>query len=509
MSTTTTVVEEKQYTRSSTNLNPKWDRFFPKTTSNDTTKSSSKLNGNKKDNNNNTCTPCFYNSQYSLMYTSRLEQLRKRIVIPKSEDNIKHVSRIIGLQDDECKCIVVGTIVKQYNKLPKDLENSGVLPLVTTTFTDPEHDLIVLEDESGRIEIDVTTNSNVLKESNVLSTGVVVGVQGYVQSIVGRFKVEKFLYPTLPPPPSPTATLSNKNNRVALISGLQIGSNDENNNESNSLRRALLIDYLSGNISGTASFSSTISHLILAGGNISTTTTNNKKNCNTSYAIHELDLFLSEVCANGIPTEIIPGKHDPTNANFPYRNFHPCLFPIVTKYYSNYIKFSCNPFDADIGNRCFLGTDGSNILNFMHYTSDVSSNNDDVKKEKDDYDNDDVKNEKYEEKSYSSISPLQALEYTLRYNLIAPTAPDTIPSFPFNDTNYYDVGDPLVMQYNPHVYFIGNCMEFQTKKVDECCCRLICIPDFSKTGQIVLLDLDTLDCEVVQIIETLEDEEDV
>ena len=449
-------------TRNYTHLKPKWHRYFPAPTYKTIEKSSKKAKPT-------TTTACVYNNQYSLMYTSRLEQLRQRINIPK-DNNIKFISRIIGLQDDDIKCIVKGTIIKQYTNsvIEQELNECNVVALPMTTNTYKDKDLMVLEDESGRVEL--VFEEKLKQESKVLSTGVVVGVIGRIESCTGRFIVEELLYPTLPRPPQPQSQIKS-GNYVALMSGLNIGLKDEDNDKSNSLRRALLLDYLSGEFESTFN----ITKLIIAGGNIQSN--------ESSYVIHELDLFLTEACANGIPVDILPGKYDPTNANFPYRNFHSCLFPSVTKNYGGMIHLAGNPYCCDLDDVGFLGTDGSNILNFMRFTnSSIDESNDDDAK-------------------LTSLSPMQALEYTLKYNLIAPTAPDTIPTFPFLNN---EEGDPLVMECMPNVYFIGNCAEYQTKTVEmnDDVCRLICVPDFSKSGQIVLVDLDSLDCEIVKIIET-------
>jgi hypothetical protein len=40
---------------------------------------------------------------------------------------------------------------------------------------------------------------------------------------------------------------------------------------------------------------------------------------NVTLPIRELDLFLGELCASGVPVNYIPGLHDPTNANWPQK----------------------------------------------------------------------------------------------------------------------------------------------------------------------------------------------
>ena len=54
----------------------------------------------------------------------------------------------------------------------------------------------------------------------------------------------------------------------------------------------------------------------------------------------------------------------------------------------------------------------------------------------------------------------------------------------------------------PHVFFIGNQPRFDSSVVDGPSgqqVRLIMLPDFHETGELVLLDTDTLQVEVVRI----------
>ena len=93
------------------------------------------------------------------------------------------------------------------------------------------------------------------------------------------------------------------------------------------------------------------------------------------------------------------------------------------------------------------------------------------------------------------LTELEALEQTLKYAHICPTAPDRLGMVP--------VDDPMVIDKNtPHIYFCGNCEEgFATKLVGEEGeekTRLVCIPKFSQTGEAVLVNLNTLDVEVLR-----------
>jgi DNA polymerase delta subunit 2 len=58
------------------------------------------------------------------------------------------------------------------------------------------------------------------------------------------------------------------------------------------------------------------------------------------------------------------------------------------------------------------------------------------------------------------------------------------------------------MKECPHVFFVGNQPKFETVQVEGPLgqiVRAIAVPEFSKTGEVVLLDLETLETEVVKV----------
>lgn len=68
-------------------------------------------------------------------------------------------------------------------------------------------------------------------------------------------------------------------------------------------------------------------------------------------------------------------------------------------------------------------------------------------------------------------------------------------SYPFQDR------DPFVIEECPHVYFVGNQPRYETTVIEGPAgqtVRLICVPRFRDTGEVVLLDTDTLETEVVK-----------
>ncbi|GJQ85442.1 hypothetical protein Trydic_g23867 [Trypoxylus dichotomus] len=89
------------------------------------------------------------------------------------------------------------------------------------------------------------------------------------------------------------------------------------------------------------------------------------------------------------------------------------------------------------------------------------------------------------------VEPIDALENCLKWNHMAPTAPDTLACYP-----YYD-NDPFIVEDCPHVFFAGNQKKFETKLVagsDGQVIRLVCVPEFSSSFTAAILNLRNLEC---------------
>lgn len=69
-------------------------------------------------------------------------------------------------------------------------------------------------------------------------------------------------------------------------------------------------------------------------------------------------------------------------------------------------------------------------------------------------------------------------------------------SYPFQDD------DPFVITSTPHLFVVGSQPKFETSIItgeDDQAVRLIAVPRFDQTGELILVDSETLEVERVQI----------
>jgi DNA polymerase delta subunit 2 len=179
----------------------------------------------------------------------------------------------------------------------------------------------------------------------------------------------------------------------------------------------------------------------------------------TLEPVQMIDDYLT-LLGTSIDVDIMPGPFDPTSHLLPQQPLHPCILPKSSLLTS--IRSVTNPYAASFDGVRFLGTSGQTVSNIMEYST-------------------------LEE-------PVDILEKTLNWGHLAPTAPDTLHSYPYPDK------DPFVVKYCPHVYFAGNQSEFNTKLMEGPKgqkIRLIAVPDFEEKTTCVTINLRTLECELM------------
>ena len=360
----------------------------------------------------------------------------------------------------------------------------------------------MLEDESGRIRL-----CGAAIAAEMLVTGCVIAVMG-TEKPDGDFEVIDVVSPGLPPQPPLPSRGKGKGKEgkgyVAIVSGLGISGKLHEGLETH-----LLVEWLLGELTGAhvslpltitklntyhfykqdQSSASKITRLILAGNTLSdagplplTTTIHPTTSSDGTFAnlkptkkygydsstynplpITTLDNLLSSLLPS-IPIDLMPGPTDPANISLPQQPIHPTMFPSSKAYFGSTFNSVTNPYNCIINGVSFLGTSGQTIDDIYKYV------------EGDDR--------------------LAMMERTLRWRHLAPTCPDTLWSYPFQNT------DPFVIERCPEVYFVGNQPKFETRLVEGSKgqrCRVITIPRFAETGEVVVVDLDSLDVEVIRI----------
>jgi DNA polymerase delta subunit 2 len=390
----------------------------------------------------------------------------------------------------------------------------------------------MLEDDSGRIRL----VGNVLKDY-FLVTGCIIAVMG-TENVNGEFEVIDLKFADLPPQPERWALSKPSSNgttkkpkvkdedvemtdpsqpqpskKIAIVSGLEFSGTDT----SYAMELNLLLEFLLGEALDPAAQAelSHISRLIIAGNSIAkpsdaesaftTTTTTADKKPHKKYGYDSssynplpsqlLDTFLSTLLPT-IPVTLLPGELDPANASYPQQPIHSAMFPKARTYASTpgsstepgWLDPVTNPWEGEVEGWRVLGTGGQNLDDICKYVD--------------------------------SEDRLGMMEAMCRWRCSAPTAPDTlckltslslpnsmqyemveltktIGSYPFQED------EPFVMKECPHLYFVGCQPEFGTKIIEGPqgqMVRLILVPSFAATKEIVLVDTETLDVSKVKII---------
>ena len=404
-----------------------------------------------------------YQRQYAHVYHQRLAQLGPvlwdRILRHAATDNHKNDTTTAMEQEEEEEWIKVERILE----LREDVPSAIVGTLVVEKQEDQK--TAYLEDESGRVALAFPENLGFEP-----CTGIVLGLVG-TAGVDGVLQVDKvYTCSTVEKLPEPAAVLmSSKDNTapyVLLVSGLECGSP-----RASSLPRDMLVGFMQGQFGVSAS---KISHVLLAGGLVGAEPNAMSDGC------RELDGFAWQLTSTGIPVTLLPGKDDPTTANWPQRPIHKALMPQSSSN-NPLLSRSPNPCalklrmsnDVDDGSgshnetRDILGTDGTNVIDLALQTS---------------------------------CSELDALQKTVEYGHICPTGPDSVPTMPHAET------DPMVLLHDkvPAIYFAGNCTDFATRLIQvngERLCRLVCLPKFLDTGKACLVNLETLSVELVRFEE--------
>ncbi|KXH60688.1 DNA polymerase alpha/epsilon subunit B [Colletotrichum salicis] len=462
-----------------------------------------------------------YQQQYADAYFLRLTSIRPAVDAVAAEawdgtviggEEARHVNRVLDVRQGEL-CWVTGTVYMDMALKPNILEDVSKdrwisAPISTDRyFSDEDKDTIMLEDDSGRIRL----VGDILKSIHLV-TGTIIGVMGS-ENANGELEVIDVKFPDIAPQPTrwtlannpsedhdmsgttpSTPSQQRPSSKIAIVSGLCFSGTDA----SYALELSLLQEYLLGEALSFATQSelATISRLIIAGNSIDTTaaaaetttnntpsttngsskaSTTNKKYGYDASAYNPLpsqlfDDFLADLLPS-LPVTLVPGTQDPANASYPQQPIHAAMF-LRSRLYcaapdakeAGWLDTTTNPWEGEVDGWRVLGTGGQNVDDVFKYVD--------------------------------SDDRLGMMEAMCRWRCSAPTAPDTLWAYPFQDD------DPFVMKNAPHLFFVGCQPEFSTKVIeggDGQQVRLITVPSFAETKELVLVDTETLEVSKVKI----------
>ncbi|KHN98482.1 DNA polymerase delta small subunit [Metarhizium album ARSEF 1941] len=463
-----------------------------------------------------------YKQQYGDMYFLRLTKIKPAVEEAASAswegtviggEEVKRVERVLDVRQGEL-CWVAGTVYMDMPLKPSILEDvskdrwiSAPIPTQQTYFSPDGSDQVMLEDDSGRIRLvgDVV-------HSVPLVTGCIIAVMG-TENSSGEFEVIDTKFPDLadqperwalskPLPPSANglgkgrpiirdehrdvemtdASPPAPGKKMAIVSGLSFSSTGA----SHAVELNLLQEYLLGQALAPADQEevASISRLIIAGNSISAAATEHRpdeteKKGGRKYGYDAssynalpsqlLDDFLDALLPS-IPVTLVPGAQDPANASYPQQPVHMALFPRARAYgpepakpkEPGWFDAVTNPWEAELEGWRVLGTGGQNVDDVFKYVD--------------------------------SDDRLGMMEAMCRWRCCAPTAPDTLWSYPFQED------DPFVMKTCPHLFFVGCQPEFSTRTIGGPrgqSVRLITVPSFAETKELVLVDMETMEVSLV------------
>lgn len=446
-----------------------------------------------------------YNAQFNKIYTHRSNQLKSRVMKmanPKWSNvevngmKPKYVPKVLDVPYLKPVYIIGTTLVDMKFKpdVLKEVElsvqghftelkelvneaggsNKNFDDLRQSSYSDPETDKIWLEDESGRI---LLTGDILTKK--IIVTGLVIAVLG-MEIESGIFHVVDIVYPE-PAAQREIDHSKNTTGKLLLTGGLNV------NDKSKYDYLEVLKSWIIGEFEDERA--KEVTEMMIVGNSLDITSNEVKvkseknkyvENFNMNYSaqpVKYLDSYFSELLQS-IPISILPGPRDVVELGLPKQPLHHSLFPLSSKYQN--FKRLTEPAFYDINGMRILVSSGESVNDIMKYI---------------------IPNTKADGKLKDCLfkdSRLRIIEDTLLWQNIAPTAPDTLWCYPFEDN------DPFTLKEMPHVYIVGNQPRFETSMVelqrkngDIVSIRVIAIPDFDDSKSVVLLDLQTLSCEIV------------
>ncbi|XP_050302842.1 DNA polymerase delta subunit 2 [Anthonomus grandis grandis] len=402
-----------------------------------------------------------FSKQFCSIYLARLRDMEGLLVerVQQKWGDKYPICQLHKLTEEGYdKCVVIGTLFKDQRLKPSVLkqlaESNQLVPQpIVTHFTD-ESDALFMEDEVQRYRLIGDM------DPTKLVTGIICAVLGRDIG-KGKFQVEEFIFSGCRD--QIERPVFKDSIYILFLSGLDFIHSER------FLPNLQLLTYWLSGAFGDIDKVSKVCRVIIAGNSIRTEPPKKKacismisrisESTDSFEAVGTFDKFLLRIC-QVVDVDLMPGENDPSNHILPQQPLHFCMFPESAQYKS--FNQVTNPYHCELDNLKLMGSSGQPVRDIMRF-SDITDS-------------------------------LEAMECCFTWNHLAPTAPDTLGCFP-----YYNK-DPFILDECPHVYFAGNQTEFASKVItgeNGQQIRLISIPKFSETFQGVLLNVQSLDCEVV------------
>lgn len=402
-----------------------------------------------------------YTRQFASVYDYRLAVLRRRVLdAARARDpDLPHVGRILDTTEGQ-HCFVVGAIYAAMPHKPdvlEELAHSATQPPPRRTpdaYTDPERDALFIEDESGRVRLVGARIAPGSALARRCVTGVVVGVYG-VETPQGDLHVLDVQLPGIPPRVEHAPAAHAAPTRIALMSGLGLGAGDGDPRTDAALD--VLAAWLAGELGGER-----VRAAVIAGNSVRPAW---RADCGggADNPFDTADPQLARLCAQMDAVVVLPGSDDPASLALPQQPLLSALMPRAAAHGA--LELVTNPAWFALYGRTVLATAGQNIDDLRRYAVP------------------------------GACTPLEAAKLTLESAHIAPTAPDTLWSYPFK------ASDPFVLRAAPDLYVVGNQPTFATELIDTPGhrIRVVLVPRFDATRAVVLVDPASLACEVLEL----------
>ncbi|KAL7754317.1 DNA polymerase delta small subunit Cdc1 [Sorochytrium milnesiophthora] len=431
-----------------------------------------------------------FSQQYANIYFSRLNALREATAASAQkkwgklagmckQGSAYYADRVVDVQPKRL-CWIVGTVyvdmILKPNILDEISHEASVRQLskkygVTVPPPRPKYtsdsDTVQLEDEYGRLRL----VGRILRDEGFV-TGIVAAVLGS-ENGHGAFEVTDVCYPYLPALAKTLSPPKSQKRYVALLSGLRFGQP-----EVDLTAVDLMTDFLTGDGGSLEDQkrSGEIVCVFVAGNTISMPSPSDasrSRNFHDEMAvINHAKTVLNRISA-AVPLVLMPGTTDPTTSTLPQAPMHPSMFLDGSP--QHMLHSVTNPFACTLDDIHVLGSSGQNVDDIFKYVADDNR--------------------------------LSMACRTLDWRHVAPTAPDTLWCYPFQD------GDPFVIEDRPRLYFVGSQPQLQhcmyldplddkggsssEKEAEQSGVRVVLVPEFIKHRVVVLVNLDTLDVEPV------------